>query len=76
MKVKKILKHIDCVTPVKIVEFNSKTSEEYEYFSGIVADIPWCYAELPLDTDSDGEAICICKDLDTEKSYLNIYVRG
>lgn len=71
MKVKELLPHLYFLMNVEIIEYNGT---EESLFKGLVYDIPWRIADMELDTDNDGEAICIHTE-EGEEPMLNIYVK-
>ena len=73
MKLKKILPHLFFLMPVQIIEYDNEKEEIL--FEGLVYDIPWRFAELKLDTDSNGEAISILQIEGKQDPVLNIYVK-
>ena len=73
MKLKEILSHIDGTTPIKVCCFENNSDEEY--FKGSAWNCPWCVAECYLDTNSEGEAISIGIDKETQTSIMYIYVK-
>ena len=57
MKLKELLKTISYLQDVQILYYHGDASEEV-LFEGSVLDVPWTYAEWPLDIDNgDGEAV-------------------
>lgn len=78
MKLRKILKHIDCLTDVCIFKYDKEKGDEEELYCGSTFDVPWSIAEYKLDTDTDGEAIsCFTKkDNNGMKTlYISIFVK-
>lgn len=73
MKLKKVLKHIDFMENVKIVEFLSDKREEVLLYEGHPEDVPWYIADMLLDSDSNGEAISTL--IENDLSTIFIYVK-
>ena len=78
MKLKKLLKHIEFLQKVQILIYDNddtlqKISHEEILYEGLADNVPWCYAEMYLDTDSNGEAIgSFIKDNET---IITIFIK-
>lgn len=75
MKVIEILKNLDYICKVKILEAGSGTLSDDVCFEGEVLDVPWCYAEMYVDTTENGEGLFVDIDKESRQPYLGIYVR-
>lgn len=74
MQVREVLKNFDFVGKVKILEIQGNNGEEECYF-GTAFDCPWVWAEMYVDTDTDGEGMFVDIDKATNEPYLGIYVK-
>ena len=52
MKLKELLKVISYIQDVQILLSEGNGQEEI-LFEGMASDVPWTYADMPLDNDSD-----------------------
>lgn len=79
MKLKKILKHLDYLSQIKVLSFDPKNKFEDEHFYGHPLDCPYWIADLHLDTSNNWDPIAIIKeDADghlLEEPYLEIWVK-
>ena len=56
MKLKELLKVISFTQDVQILMYEGNGRDEI-LFEGMASDVPWTYADMPLDNDSgDGES--------------------
>ena len=56
MKLKELLKVISFIQDVQILIYEGDGQEEV-LFEGMASDVPWTYADMPLDNESgDGES--------------------
>lgn len=72
MKLKKLLRHIDFMEKVRVIEIQPDKSDEILYEGGSV-DIPWYIADMLLDSDFNGEAISTL--IENDSSIILIYVK-
>lgn len=75
MKVIEILRNFDYLCKVKILEAGSGTLSDDICYEGDALDVPWCYAEMYVDTTDDGEGLFVSIDEKSQKPYLGIYIR-
>ena len=73
MKLKKLLKHIGFLQKVQILIYNNDNTPQEIVYEGLAHNVPWCYAKMYLDTDSNGEAIG--SFIQDNETVLTIYVR-
>ncbi len=70
MKLKKIIKYLDCLSYCKIWI----NDEENPIYEGSVLDIPWHLLNLSLNNDDRGQAIDAGYDKDATNSYFAIFL--
>ena len=79
MKLKKVLKHLDFLSQIKVFSFNPKYQSEEEHFCGHPLDCPYWIANLHLDDTNDWDAITLIKkDADgklLKDPYLEFWVK-
>lgn len=82
MKVKKLLKHIDFLEHITIIQTDAyvdKNHEPDEIFTGNVMDVPWYIGDYYLDTNDENESISTQEGgtpIKGKNSSLIIFVRS
>lgn len=74
LRIHDVLKNYDFLSLVKIIEMDY-ADNECILFSGNAYDCPWSFADMAVDTSSDGEGMFVDVDEESGRPYLGIYAK-